>query len=619
MDDQDNTQPLESDLNDFRPMPRNLFIGKVEQEQSNSLGDERTPIGYATQPKEQFHIPAETKRRHSRQNASLPERPMEFARTTELEEKTRVLEMATGTILSRLIPDVPLIPLLNRGEQPVVVVATCNSPALSNVVVPTKPRGSGRLNLEPGLSKHNDELMKKNAELEKQLKDMQSAPLNMSITAKPYQEGFKIPHLETYDGFDDPDEHLHAYQAIMKIQNITDAMMCKVFPATLKSIARRWEIKRTAIELMQVHQREGDSLRDYMQWFNKATLDIDNVPDTICLSTLLHDPKPSWFLNDLLENPLKSWNEVNDRPLKRPFEETEWENMPITFSPADYKRLEGKPNVMMPHTDPFVATIHIGNHNVNKVFIDTSSSLDILYWRYFQKMQLNAASLKKYERLIYGFNNQPIPVEGVITLPIYVGAEPRFRMASVNFMKAEPVELVETIPLNPNELEKMVKIGTKLIEEERMELLEFLKANQDVFAWTTDEMFRIPTKLAVHKLSTNPTKKPVVQKCRLFGLEKQATIDAKIQKLLQMKLNPLKCTFAVESDKFLGYVVSKKRIEVNLDNVEAMQQMKPPKTVKDVQHLTSRLAALHRFIARLPKKMPSVLQSFAIAQELPMD
>ncbi|GKV35898.1 hypothetical protein SLEP1_g44100 [Rubroshorea leprosula] len=31
----------------------------------------------------------------------------------------------------------------------------------------------------------------------------------------------------------------------------------------------------------------------------------------------------------------------------------------------------------------------------------------------------------------------------------------------------------------------------------------------------------------------------------------------------QMKLNPLKCTFAVESGKFLGYVVSKKGIEVN--------------------------------------------------------
>ncbi|GKV40452.1 hypothetical protein SLEP1_g48097 [Rubroshorea leprosula] len=65
-----------------------------------------------------------------------------------------------------------------------------------------------------------------------------------------------------------------------------------------------------------------------------------------------------------------------------------------------------------------------------------------------------------------------------------------------------------------------------------------------------------------------------------------------------MKLNPLKCTFAVESRKFLGYVVSKKGIEVNPEKVEAVQQMEPPRTVKDVQRLTGRVAALHRFIAR---------------------
>ncbi|GLT84645.1 hypothetical protein SLE2022_028640 [Rubroshorea leprosula] len=144
--------------------------------------------------------------------------------------------MAMGRILSRLIPDDPLIPLLNRGEQPTAVVATCNSPTLSNVVVPTKLRGSESLNPKPSSSKHSDELMKKNAKLEKQLKDIQrsvdelksprsrqqvldldSAFLNLSIITEPYQEGFKIPHLETYDGSSDLDEHLNTYQAIMKI------------------------------------------------------------------------------------------------------------------------------------------------------------------------------------------------------------------------------------------------------------------------------------------------------------------------------------------------------------------------------------------------------------------
>ncbi|GKV36170.1 hypothetical protein SLEP1_g44331 [Rubroshorea leprosula] len=777
MDEQEDTHVSEPGLNDFRPMPRNLFVGGAEQDHLSETDDERTPTG-STEP----------------------------ARTTELEERTRVLKMAMGKILARLILDDPLIPLLNREAQPAAVIATRNSPALSNIVVPTRPRGSGKLNIEPSSSKHSEELMRKNTDLERQLRDVQksidelksprshqqtldldSAPLNLSITVEPYQEGFKIPHLETYDGSGDPDEHLHTYQAIMRIQNANDAMMCKVFPATLKSTARRW---------------------DYMQRFNKATLDIDNIPDTICLSALLHGLKRGRFPDDLLENPPKTWNEVNDRsasfilsedfqsskrraddkpskgqeqqprreekkkqkvseqwgklaefpkyanyipltlprsqilaqiqhwvrrpppplhdspkadkskhcdyhrvyghntedcqhlkdeleflarngklegyvqkphtqqptqthfvqaydrpqgqryqhggtqdvyqdnqypseqgrayrgrpfnrrglgprttapnkkdrkgvgyagipppsgtinmisggvhsrgqsararkayarqvmtvnknrPLKRPFEEAEWENTPITFSPADYKRAEAEPDIMMPHADPFVATVHIGNHNVNKVFIDTGSSPDILYWGCFQKMQLNPSSLQKHEGPIYGFDNQPVPVEGVITLPIYVGSEPRFRMASVTFLvvkmesafnailgratlcelkavilqphlcmkfptpqgvgvlqgnqkmaracyqdtfkkvelaaplacaegrkptqlaqqtmsisdiehrpegveqKAEPVEPIETVPLNPIVPERTVKIGTKLTEEERAELLE---------------------------------------------------------------------------------------------------------------------------------------------------
>ncbi|GKV36276.1 hypothetical protein SLEP1_g44424 [Rubroshorea leprosula] len=868
MDEQEDTQLSDLGLNDFRPMPRNLFVGGAKHDQlSGTDDDERTSTGST-----------------------------ELARTTELEERTRVLEMEMGKILARLIPDDPLIPLLNMDAQPAVVVATRNSPALSNVVVPTKPRGSGRLNPEPNSSKHNEELIKKNADLKRQLKDVQksidelksprshqqtldldNAPLNLSITVELYQEGFKIPHLETYDSSSDPDEHLHTYQGIMRIQNTNDAMMCKVFPTTLKSTVRRWyhklprhsidsysqlaklfsnkfasqrKIKQTATEL-QVHQKEGESLRDYMQRFNKATLDIDNVLDTICLSTLLHGLKYGQFLDDLLENPLKTWNEgqryqldntqdvyqdnqypfeqgrahrghqfnrwgqgqrtatqnqkdrkrvgyagiplpsstinmisgdihsggqsargrkvyarqvttVNkNRPLKRPFEEAEWKNAPITFSPIDYKRAEGEPDVMMPHADPFVATVHIGNHNINK----------------------------KYEGPIYGFDNQPVPVEEVITFPIYVGSEPRFRMASVSFLvvkmelafnailrratlcelkavisqphlymkfptpqgvgvlkgnqkmvkacyqdtfkkvelaiaprgsseihrpsqpgqqtmsisdiehrpkgvelKAEPVEPMDTIPLDPDVQERTVKIGTKLTEEERAKLLEFLRVNQDVFAWTTDEMPGILAELIVHKFSTDPTKRPVRMSfldaslgyhqvqllldnqektafyvgvaiyCYVmmpFGMKNVGVTYHKLVQVVfklqigrnievyvddvivtskraedhiddlnetfrnlrkaQMKLNPLKGTFAMESGKFLGYVVSKKGIEVNPKKVQARSAdgaYQDREKCAAFDRLCGHITQIH---SQIGKKVSPVLQSPARAQELSVD
>ena len=64
----------------------------------------------------------------------------------------------------------------------------------------------------------------------------------------------------------------------------------------------------------------------------------------------------------------------------------------------------------------------------------------------------------------------------------------------------------------------------------------------------------------------------------------------------QMKLNPNKCVFGVASGKFLGFMVSQRGIEANPEKVKAILDMASPKTVKEVQKLTRRIAALNRFI-----------------------
>ncbi|KAE8662571.1 No pollen germination related 2 [Hibiscus syriacus] len=49
----------------------------------------------------------------------------------------------------------------------------------------------------------------------------------------------------------------------------------------------------------------------------------------------------------------------------------------------------------------------------------------------------------------------------------------------------------------------------------------------------------------------------------------------------QLKLNPAKCTFGVTSGKLLGFVVSKKGIEIDPDKVKAIQDLPPPNTKKE--------------------------------------
>nr|AAS07077.1 putative gag-pol polyprotein [Oryza sativa Japonica Group]ABF96609.1 retrotransposon protein, putative, Ty3-gypsy subclass [Oryza sativa Japonica Group] len=62
----------------------------------------------------------------------------------------------------------------------------------------------------------------------------------------------------------------------------------------------------------------------------------------------------------------------------------------------------------------------------------------------------------------------------------------------------------------------------------------------------------------------------------------------------RMKLNPEKCVFGVPSGKLLGFMVSHRGIQANPKKVNAILNMKPPSSQKDVQKLTGCMAALSR-------------------------
>jgi len=50
----------------------------------------------------------------------------------------------------------------------------------------------------------------------------------------------------------------------------------------------------------------------------------------------------------------------------------------------------------------------------------------------------------------------------------------------------------------------------------------------------------------------------------------------------QLKLNPEKCVFGVKVEKFLGFLLTKRGIEANLDKCQAIINMRSPSNVKEV-------------------------------------
>ncbi|GFS38916.1 hypothetical protein Acr_00g0060170 [Actinidia rufa] len=112
--------------------------------------------------------------------------------------------------------------------------------------------------------------------------------------------------LGIYEGKTDPMDHLDSYKSLMSLQGCSDEVMCKAFSATLKGPARSWfrklspgtidsfgELSRlfvanfmscrnrqkNASHLFTVHQKETESLKDFVKRFNQAILEVEDPSD----------------------------------------------------------------------------------------------------------------------------------------------------------------------------------------------------------------------------------------------------------------------------------------------------------------------------------------------------
>ena len=56
---------------------------------------------------------------------------------------------------------------------------------------------------------------------------------------------------------------------------------------------------------------------------------------------------------------------------------------------------------------------------------------------------------------------------------------------------------------------KATKVGARLDLDLKEKIVEFLKQNLDIFAWTHKDMPGIDNKVIEHKLNVDPTRKPV--------------------------------------------------------------------------------------------------------------
>ena len=138
-------------------------------------------------------------------------------------------------------------------------------------------------------------------------------------------------------------DHLESFKTLMHLQGIPAEIMCRAFPTTLKGPARIWfsrltpnsissfkelsaqfashfigghRYKKSIACLMNIKQREDETLRSYITHFNKEALSIDEADDKILIVAFTNGLQKRKFLFSLYKNDPNTMSDVLYRATK---------------------------------------------------------------------------------------------------------------------------------------------------------------------------------------------------------------------------------------------------------------------------------------------------------------
>ena len=95
-----------------------------------------------------------------------------------------------------------------------------------------------------------------------------------------------------------------------------------------------------------------------------------------------------------------------------------------------------------------------------------------------------------------------------------------------------PVDKLESIQVSKEDPRRCLSVGRSLAPSMKSQLVEFLRENVDVFAWSHEDMVGIDPEVMSHRLNIDPRFRPVRQKRRPLTKERSDAIKEEVDKLL---------------------------------------------------------------------------------------
>ncbi|KAK3033935.1 hypothetical protein RJ639_032367 [Escallonia herrerae] len=145
-------------------------------------------------------------------------------------------------------------------------------------------------------------------------------PLSKAIEKAKLPPNFRMPQCDLYDGTGDPGEHVYQFQTNMLLLQVSDAVMCRAFPTTLRKAAHAWfksiqprsihsfgqlsdlfqkhfvssrSRRKNSASLLNIVQEKNESLACFLGRFNAATLEIDNLDESVKYTAFLRGLRPT--------------------------------------------------------------------------------------------------------------------------------------------------------------------------------------------------------------------------------------------------------------------------------------------------------------------------------------
>ncbi|XP_073131435.1 uncharacterized protein [Henckelia pumila] len=133
-------------------------------------------------------------------------------------------------------------------------------------------------------------------------------PFSLAILEEELPASFKKPSVGEYDESKDPEEHMGRFENAALLHQYSDGIKCR--------FASSKKYQKTYLSLFVMKQQDQETLREFIQRFNGAALEVPTATPDILISAFTQGLKGGEFFKSLVKKPQSSYDDLLARAKK---------------------------------------------------------------------------------------------------------------------------------------------------------------------------------------------------------------------------------------------------------------------------------------------------------------